>query len=226
MPRVPPAPPRFSTMIDWPSSTPRGSKSARGTISVALPAANGMNARIGLDGQGWASAALEPRAIAAAMIAGYQQDFMSCVLIQARSRQVGIINNHAAVRSRRIHLGAGRCGAQKNPRRKSEPVVRILMIASLFFFYGSGDHRDLHSFPTRRSSDLGRDSEIDPADMQKFTDFALQIILPPNPDRKSTRLNSSHVAISYAVFCLKKKKKKENVDYLKKKREAENGKKM
>src|SRR5690625_6584090 len=30
---------------------------------------------------------------------------------------------------------------------------------------------------------------------------------PPSPDRKSTRLNSSHVAISYAVFCLKKKKK-------------------
>ena len=33
-------------------------------------------------------------------------------------------------------------------------------------------------------------------------------------DRKSTRLNSSHVAISYAVFCLKKKnkKKKKNTD--------------
>src|SRR5207253_8186493 len=29
----------------------------------------------------------------------------------------------------------------------------------------------------------------------------------PTTDRKSTRLNSSHVAISYAVFCLKKKKK-------------------
>src|SRR5207253_9717416 len=29
----------------------------------------------------------------------------------------------------------------------------------------------------------------------------------PTVDRKSTRLNSSHVAISYAVFCLKKKKK-------------------
>src|SRR5205807_9203792 len=28
------------------------------------------------------------------------------------------------------------------------------------------------------------------------------------PDRKSTRLNSSHLVISYAVFCLKKKKKK------------------
>src|SRR5699024_11886748 len=29
-------------------------------------------------------------------------------------------------------------------------------------------------------------------------------------DRKSTRLNSSHVSISYAVFCLKKKKRKTN----------------
>src|SRR5690349_21882763 len=34
----------------------------------------------------------------------------------------------------------------------------------------------------------------------------------PTLDRKSTRLNSSHVEISYAVFCLKKKKKKE--DYM------------
>src|SRR5690606_40641500 len=32
----------------------------------------------------------------------------------------------------------------------------------------------------------------------------------PDIDRKSTRLNSSHVKISYAVFCLKKKKKKTN----------------
>ena len=31
---------------------------------------------------------------------------------------------------------------------------------------------------------------------------------PANPDRKSTRLNSSHVVTSYAVFCLKKKKNK------------------
>src|SRR5260221_9915679 len=31
-------------------------------------------------------------------------------------------------------------------------------------------------------------------------------------DRKSTRLNSSHTVISYAVFCLKKKKKKNNKD--------------
>src|SRR5437899_3422602 len=30
------------------------------------------------------------------------------------------------------------------------------------------------------------------------------------PDRKSTRLNSSHLGISYAVFCLKKKKKQKN----------------
>src|SRR2546426_8403628 len=32
-----------------------------------------------------------------------------------------------------------------------------------------------------------------------------------SPDRKSTRLNSSHLVISYAVFCLKKKKKKQEL---------------
>src|SRR3712207_7879421 len=33
-----------------------------------------------------------------------------------------------------------------------------------------------------------------------------------SPDRKSTRLNSSHANISYAVFCLKKKKLKDSVE--------------
>src|SRR5258708_31539275 len=35
--------------------------------------------------------------------------------------------------------------------------------------------------------------------------------LTDQTDRKSTRLNSSHQIISYAVFCLKKKKKKNNI---------------
>src|SRR5256885_13048673 len=34
----------------------------------------------------------------------------------------------------------------------------------------------------------------------------LDLLLDPEGDRKSTRLNSSHLVISYAVFCLKKKK--------------------
>src|SRR3989449_7003804 len=38
--------------------------------------------------------------------------------------------------------------------------------------------------------------------------------LPPRRDRKSTRLNSSHGYISYAVFCLKKKKKVSKSDRL------------
>src|SRR5256885_10076693 len=36
--------------------------------------------------------------------------------------------------------------------------------------------------------------------------FGLEERHPPAPDRKSTRLNSSHLVISYAVFCLKKKR--------------------
>src|SRR5437773_9049137 len=43
---------------------------------------------------------------------------------------------------------------------------------------------------------------------------------PRTLDRKSTRLNSSHITISYAVFCLKKKKKKK-----KKKKNKKNKKK-
>src|SRR2546430_4993030 len=45
-----------------------------------------------------------------------------------------------------------------------------------------------------------------------FTHAGKVVVLPPNIsvrsflDRKSTRLNSSHSQISYAVFCLKKKK--------------------
>src|SRR2546422_7095801 len=37
--------------------------------------------------------------------------------------------------------------------------------------------------------------------------------LPASGDRKSTRLNSSHGYISYAVFCLKKKKQEHNIDH-------------
>src|SRR5690625_7087113 len=75
---------------------------------------------------------------------------------------------------------------------------------------------DLHSFPTRRSSDLidetleivkGYDAEtldvITQINTHSYNGSQLQAL--NTLDRKSTRLNSSHVAISYAVFCLKKK---------------------
>src|SRR5438105_13461802 len=79
-----------------------------------------------------------------------------------------------------------------------------------FCFYGSSDNLDLHSFPTRRSSDLRRVRApglalaclagcgywLMHASIDWFWEF---------PDRKSTRLNSSHEWNSYAVFCLKKK---------------------
>src|SRR5690625_5791741 len=39
----------------------------------------------------------------------------------------------------------------------------------------------------------------------EISGFKYEHSIPPDQDRKSTRLNSSHVANSYAVFCLKKK---------------------
>src|SRR3989442_8115022 len=51
----------------------------------------------------------------------------------------------------------------------------------------------------------------DRALLRRFVDHEVAVLdelAVGNLDRKSTRLNSSHVRISYAVFCLKKKKKK------------------
>src|SRR5690606_41556876 len=94
-------------------------------------------------------------------------------------------------------------------------------------------HRDLLSFPTRRSSDLVDEATRDAAESaieagQLTRREASRLIgdlmsrpkvadehpapadapfsSPFDEDRKSTRLNSSHVKISYAVFCLKKNK--------------------
>src|SRR3712207_6931006 len=44
-----------------------------------------------------------------------------------------------------------------------------------------------------------------------ISQLALHLLTHFSKDRKSTRLNSSHANISYAVFCLKKKKKSETI---------------
>src|SRR5207253_9724425 len=102
-------------------------------------------------------------------------------------------------------------------------------------FYTYRTPRYPHSFPTRRSSDLRRlgrvhDTGVDRVrpdamdllprgavvhtpELDRAAPSALelddheQLLAVLGADRKSTRLNSSHVAISYAVFCLKKKNK-------------------
>src|SRR5438270_2481351 len=51
------------------------------------------------------------------------------------------------------------------------------------------------------------------ADSQPCRFVHLLSEFPRRIDRKSTRLNSSHSQISYAVFCLKKKKKKDKFQY-------------
>src|SRR3989475_7841531 len=56
---------------------------------------------------------------------------------------------------------------------------------------------------------IGHAAEPDLAD-QAQQGHAWPVLERPHPDRKSTRLNSSHSQISYAVFCLKKKKKRTN----------------
>src|SRR5256885_2770089 len=71
-------------------------------------------------------------------------------------------------------------------------------------------------FPSRRSSDLVTmdvtdERQVDSGVQACARELGSVDIMVSNAgiDRKSTRLNSSHLVISYAVFCLKKKKQKE-----------------
>src|SRR5205814_10416116 len=81
----------------------------------------------------------------------------------------------------------------------------------------------LLSFPTRRSSDLIAGYVSSKFALRGLTRVAaielarkgvrVNSIHPgPIEDRKSTRLNSSHLGISYAVFCLKKKRRDSPAD--------------
>src|SRR5207302_11108938 len=106
-----------------------------------------------------------------------------------------------------------------------------LLLCRLIFLYllltVSSELRSFRSFPSRRSSDLDRTGPgialrgvvvVQIALIRDASGDAAPTLGPrrprrpeltqsePRPDRKSTRLNSSHVKISYAVFCLKKKK--------------------
>src|SRR5205809_5144511 len=94
-----------------------------------------------------------------------------------------------------------------------------LLFTLVFFYYAPLYHLDLHSFPTRRSSDLlsprrpryrvfraGPSAFVRGRRPAAGDPVAVVVTERSGRDRKSTRLNSSHGYISYAVFCLKKKK--------------------
>src|SRR5262245_64639389 len=104
------------------------------------------------------------------------------------------------------------------------PAALRCPAAALILSTASCAPLDLHSFPTRRSSDLifgSNPRSPPPPSSSRIRSHGTQIGLwngkiqetrsvRPRPlaDRKSTRLNSSHLGISYAVFCLKKKNTK------------------
>src|SRR2546430_8965663 len=93
------------------------------------------------------------------------------------------------------------------------------MLVFFFFFFQAEDGiRDLTvtgvqtcALPILRAFDRSLFRCCQQAVWQTFQTENLVRASTPNEDRKSTRLNSSHSQISYAVFCLKKKKKYQNI---------------
>src|SRR5690554_7349147 len=83
------------------------------------------------------------------------------------------------------------------------------------FYNRSGPHQHLHSFPTRRSSDLGtrswtastimkaRSRSASSANMSAFRTPTRASAKPWRSEEDTSELH--HMSISYAVFCLKKK---------------------
>src|SRR5690554_7782291 len=67
--------------------------------------------------------------------------------------------------------------------------------------------------PVKKPSDSTKHAQVITA--FKLAPSNLHNAAPASQDRKSTRLNSSHVRISYAVFCLKKKKKNKKINIYK-----------
>src|SRR5437762_10669416 len=98
-------------------------------------------------------------------------------------------------------------------------MSRSSPVSMFFLFRGATPTEISTSFPTRRSSDLPRwlvqlivkQARVEGFLVQQFSD---RYEAGLRQDRKSTRLNSSHRCISYAVFCLKKKKGEKNCDHL------------
>src|SRR5205085_10960886 len=108
------------------------------------------------------------------------------------------------------------------PSTKSTALSPLVSRNCTAYYQSHVDHRRLHSFPTRRSSDLLERDDVKLSFVHRavggITQYDIQLAAASNAtiigelnvvlreDRKSTRLNSSHSQISYAVFCLKKKK--------------------
>src|SRR2546427_4772814 len=80
---------------------------------------------------------------------------------------------------------------------------------SLFFFFNDTATTEIYTLSLHDALPISRSPKRNASfTMRKNQPPAMDSIpFHTRPDRKSTRLNSSHSQISYAVFCLKKKKK-------------------
>src|SRR2546430_10071081 len=100
------------------------------------------------------------------------------------------------------------------PRKATTALAAVLFFGAVPAVLADASNKtDHHGLSTQRPVSItsnGRTGVVNdvekPFSTEKNASFAASQLALAQRDRKSTRLNSSHSQISYAVFCLKKKK--------------------
>src|SRR5437773_3740979 len=137
--------------------------------------------------------------VALEQVAVFEGPGLALVGVDHEVDRAGVVLRHE-----RPFQPGGESGAAEAPK------VRLLRLV--------GDRRRLHRpglLPGGVTAGLaihGQRVSVGPVEVPSqdlFRHWSLTRIRSTFSDRKSTRLNSSHITISYAVFCLKKKKKKQ-----------------
>src|SRR5690625_3940079 len=124
----------------------------------------------------------------------------------------GYENPHQAPKIDKVVINVGLGEASRNPKLLESVVEEISLISGQRPIVTRA-RKAISNFALREGMPVGVKVTLRRERMYEFLDRLINVTLPRvrdfrgvPTDRKSTRLNSSHVAMSYAVFCLRQKR--------------------
>src|SRR5690625_897638 len=143
-------------------------------------------------------------------------ELMQAEMMKVRQKEVGFVPTMGFFHN-------GHTSLMDEAKKENDIVVTSIFVNPLQF----GPNEDFVEYPRDEEHDIKKAEEhgvdiLFVPDVKSMYPQKMSVIMKSEsrvnilcgrsrPDRKSTRLNSSHVAISYAVFCLKKKNNNKNI---------------